>query len=112
MLRIDSNQNITLTRGDTLTLKLNLKDIDGEAYVPEEGDSIRFAVSDGYLGQNYYQLQIEANVPTDTLQFTIPSTETSKLEYKQYNYDVELTHSDGCVDTIISGNITITGEVK
>jgi hypothetical protein len=29
-----------------------------------------------------------------------------------YNYDVEITHEDGCVDTFISGKLTITGESK
>lgn len=112
MLRIDSNQNITLTRGDTLTIELTLTDISGEPYSPEEGDSIRFAVSTGYLGQDYYKLHFETSIPTETLTFTMPAAETSKLDYSEYNYDIELTHTDGCVDTVISGKLIIVGEVK
>ena len=42
----------------------------------------------------------------------MPATETKKLQYQTYNYDVEITHGDGCVDTVISGKLTITGEAK
>lgn len=107
-----SGTNIKLTKGDTLTLNLALTDQQGEAYEPEQGDAIRFAVSTGYLGEHYYELHYEQNVPTDTLTFTMPASETAKLAYKEYNYDIELTHNDGCIDTVISGKLKITGEVK
>ena len=44
MLNIDGNNKITLTRGDTLTLTLELTGTDGNPYEPEEGDSLRFAI--------------------------------------------------------------------
>ena len=114
MLNIDGNNNITLTRGDTLTLTVGLfKDVDGtaEPYTPEEGDTIRFAVSKGYKGAAGYELILSKDIPHDTLTFTCSSQETT-LPYRAYNYDVEITHSDGCVDTFISAKLTITGEVK
>ena len=42
MLNIDGNNNIILTRGDTLTLTVGLTK-DGEPYTPEQGDVIRYA---------------------------------------------------------------------
>jgi hypothetical protein len=121
MLKIDGNNNITLTRGDTLTLTVTLlHEVDPvppateptiEPYVPEEGDVIRFAVSKGYKSEPGYELQFAKEIPHDTLTFTASSTETA-LEYKTYNYDVEITHTDGCVDTFISGKLTIVGEAK
>ena len=121
MLKIDGNNNITLTREDTLTLTVTLlHEVDPvppateptiEPYVPVEGDVIRFAVSKGYKGEPGYELKFSKVIPHDTLTFTASSTETS-LEYRTYNYDVELTHTDGCVDTFISGKITIVGEAK
>lgn len=107
-----SNNNITLTRGDTLTLQVTLINMDNDPYEPEEGDSIRFAVSTGYLGDSHYALQYSKDIPTDTLTFTMPATETAKLSNKEYNYDIELTHNDGSVDTVISGKFILTGEVK
>lgn len=121
MLKIDGNQNITLTRGDTLTLTVTLlHEVDPvppateptiEPYVPEQDDVIRFAVSKGYKTAPGYELQFAKEIPHDTLTITCSSEETS-LEYRTYNYDVEITHADGCVDTFISGKLTITGEVK
>lgn len=110
MLTIDGNNNITLTRGDTLTLTVELTK-DGEPYTPEEGDVIRFALSKGYLGEPGYEFKLDKTIPNDTLTFTLSSTETA-LDYRSYNYDIQVTHSDGCVDTFISAKLTITGEVK
>ncbi len=111
MLKIDNNK-ITLTRGDTLTLKLTLTNTDGTEYAPESGDSLRFAISEGYEDSAYYALKYEQVIPIDTLSFTMLASETKKLEYKEYNYDIELTHADETVDTIISSQIKIIGEVK
>lgn len=121
MLTIDGNNNITLTRGDTLTLTVTLMhevepvppatDPTIEPYTPEEGDVIRFAVSKGYKTEPGYELKLSKDIPNDTLTFTCSSTETA-LDYRTYNYDVEVTHADGCVDTFISAKLTITGEVK
>lgn len=121
MLTIDNSNNITLTRGDTLTLTVALlQEVDPvppatgpttETYVPVEGDIIRFAVSKGYKGQTGYELKLSKEIPHDTLTFTCSSEETT-LDYTTYNYDVEITHPDGCVDTFISAKLTITGEVE
>ena len=121
MLKIDGNNYITLTRGDTLTLTVTLMhEVEPvppateptiEPYTPEEGDVIRFAVSKGYKTEPGYELKLSKDIPNDTLTFTCSSTETA-LDYRTYNYDVEVTHADGCVDTFISAKLTITGEVK
>ncbi len=110
MLTIDGNNNITLTRGDTLTLTVGLTK-DGETYTPEEGDVIRFALARGYLGEPGYDFKLDKTIPNDTLTFTLSSTETA-LDYRAYNYDIQVTHDDGCVDTFISARFTIVGEVK
>ena len=121
MLRIDGNNNIWLTRGDTLTLTITLlHEVEPvppateptiEPYVPEEGDVIRFAISRGYKTDAGYELILSKDIPHDTLTFTCSSSETS-IPYYTYNYDVEITHTDGSVDTFISGKLWITGEVK
>lgn len=121
MLFIDENNNITLTRGDTLTLTVALYQETApippeteptlEPYTPSEGDVIRFAVSTGYKGDKGYELKISKEIPHDTLTFTCSSTETT-LDEHNYNYDVEITREDGSVDTFIKGKLFIEGEVK
>jgi hypothetical protein len=110
MLNIDGNNNITLTRGDTLTVTV-ARSKDVETYTPEEGDVIRFALSKGYMGEPGYEFKLDKTIPNDTLTFTLSATETA-LDYRSYNYDIQVTHEDGCVDTFISAKLTITGEVK
>ena len=107
MLKIDSDNNITLTRGDTLTLTLELTK-DGEAYTPLEDDAIRFALAKGYAGAPGYELIAEATVENMTI--VLPAEQTT-LDYGTYNYDVQITHGDGSVDTFISASLKIIGEV-
>ena len=107
MLKIDSDNNITLTRGDTLTLTLELTK-DGEAYTPLEDDAIRFALAKGYAGAPSYELIAEATVENMTI--VLPAEQTT-LDYGTYNYDVQITHGDGSVDTFISASLKIIGEV-
>ena len=121
MLIIDNKQNIYLTRGDTLTLTVALKQVIPPEppateptivdYIPTADDVIRFALSKGYKGQYGYELKLSKEIPHDTLTFVCSSQETT-LDYETYNYDVEITHDDGTVDTFISAQLTITGEVK
>ena len=54
----------------------------------------------------------QAEIPNDTLTFTVPATTTGALDYEAYNYDIEITHGDGCVDTVLSAKLIITGEVE
>lgn len=109
MLNIDGNNNITLTRGDTLTLKISLTK-DGEEYIPVDGDVIRFAMAKGYLNKAGYTLLYTKVVPNNTLEVTLTSAETS-IDYGTYNYDMQITHGDGTVDTFISASIKIINEV-
>lgn len=111
MLTIDVLNNIKLTRGDTLTLHVELIK-DGAPYVPEEGDVIRFALSKAYLTQSGYELLKEVEIPGDTLTFTLSATDTKTLNYGTYNYDIQITHEDGAVDTFISAKLVITEEVE
>ena len=110
MLNIDANNNITLTRGDTLTLSIDLTK-DGQPYAVMSADVIRFALSKGYEGEAGYEFILEKVIPHETLTFTLSAAET-ELAYRTYNYDVQITHEDGSVDTFISAKLTITGEVK
>ena len=111
MLDIKDNK-IKLTRGDTLPLEITIIDkITGEPYEPVEGDSCRFALSVGYVEDDDYELILEKPVPLDELAITLTSAET-KIPYSTYNYDVQITHADGTIETFISSKITITGECE
>ena len=73
---------------------------------------IRFACAEGYVGDPAYTLMFSEVIPNDTLTVTIAAATTALLDDGVYNYDIEITHPDGCVDTVISAKLIITEEVK
>lgn len=108
MLKIDKN-NIYLTRGDSAAIQIYLEDTSGNSYIPVEGDEIRFALKRDYED---FRCLIKKPIPTDTLVLNLTSTETEKLDFGKYYYDIQLSRLDGTVDTFIDRAVfTITEEV-
>lgn len=108
MLKV-SNTTIHLTRGDTARIQITLSECDGAAYEPSEGDSIRFAAT-----PEWGELPcIEKAIPTDTLLLELSPADTKQLEFGEYWYDIELTRSNGDVDTFIDrAKLVIREEVE
>lgn len=103
-----NNNAVTLTRGDSMTLDIVLCDGD-LPYTPESGDSIRFALKKDKL--NYTEADYVDDVPlilktidTATMKLNILPSDTKDLDFGNYVYDIELTKSDGTVDTFITAS--------
>lgn len=113
MLEVDSNYNISLTRGDTGIFNISLKDANGDPYTPVEGDVLRFAMAkkykELYSGENALILK---NIPIETCILELEPDDTKFLDYGSYVYDVEFTDTDGHVSTIISAKMKLTKEVE
>jgi hypothetical protein len=100
---------ITLTRGDTLRVSLELTDHTGNIYTPNEGDHIRFAMKRKY---NDAEPLILKTIPNDTLILEIEPQETKSLPCVEYVYDIEMTYANGDVDTFINkAKLQLTEEV-
>ena len=111
---------ITMTRGDTLRVKVDIFRTVGEEkipYIPTGNDAIRFAVKHPtmnatrteYTDQNPLITKV---IPTDTLILTLFPADTKPLGFGEYVYDIELTMEDGTVDTFISeAKFTLSPEV-
>ena len=110
MYSIDEDNNITLTRGDSFYATVSIKDKDtGEEYIPVEGDKVRFALKRRYGDK---QPLILKDIPIDTLLLYIEPVDTKPLSFDDYCYDIELTTSEGDVDTFIwEKRFTIAKEV-
>ena len=108
--------NITLTRGDTFSATLTLYQGDQE-YVPQEGDSIRFAVKHPTMTagqQDYSDVEpvILKQIDTQTMTLILDPEDTSDLGFGNYVYDIEITFSDGSGDTFITASkFVLTPEV-
>lgn len=101
---------IIMTRGDTLQANIIITDDEGTEYVPTEGDQIRFAVKKNY---NDELPLIIKEIPYDTLLLRVESSETKTLEQPgDYVYDIQITLTDGTVNTFISGKLKLIEEVE
>lgn len=108
MVKIRNNK-ITITRGDTLETTVAITTSEGEAYIPAEGDQIRFALKKSYTDATPI---IVKSIPNDTLVLRVEASETKQLSVGSYVYDIELTTADGYVDTFIDKQtLIITEEV-
>lgn len=90
---------VFLTRGDSFWTKVSLFDKDGNEYVPDPNDSIRFAMSDKV---NMNDPLIVKTIPSDTLELRLDPEDTKELDVGTYWYDVEITLNNGFVDTFIT----------
>ena len=105
---------ITMTRGDTLRVKviINASDAEGNVieYTPVEGDQIRFALKEKYSDE--YPLIIK-DIPWNTMVLHLLPEDTKKLKHpSEYVYDIQITFTDGTVNTFIDrAKLRITEEV-
>lgn len=101
---------ITLTRGDTFFIKVDIEDVNGDLYTPDPNDKIRFAMKKDYSESEPLILK---EIPTDTMILKILPEDTKPLKYGTYVYDIEIAMADGVtVDTFITkAKFKITEEV-
>ena len=109
MLKVSRNR-ITLTRGDTAYLKLNITDESDNAYELSEGDIIFFRIAEyGTSGR----LLFEKTVNIETLTLELKPEDTAGLEFRTYRYEVEVVTEAGEHFTVIeNAAIEITVELE
>lgn len=90
------NNIITMTRGDTAVLKLDIIDEQGIPYDVTDSDVVIFTLKRSVLDKAvvFQKSMVDGKI-------TIQPQDTANLEYGQYFYDVELTKEDGFVATVI-----------
>lgn len=98
---------ITLTRGDTARISVEITDADGEAYTPQTGDVVQFVCKKTWLSS---ESLITKTIPTDTLELELEPEDTAELPFDSYVYDIKLTNAGGDVDTFISKGILTISE--
>lgn len=104
------NNIIFLTRGDTFKAHLSINYPDGTAYIPKEGDHVRFALKENIEDNECLILK---EIPIDTMLLTINPSDTKQLEFGNYVYDIQLTKANGDVDTFITASkFKVTAEVE
>ena len=100
------NNNITITRGDSEGIKLTFKN-----YELTEEDLIELTVRENL--RSPIVIHKEAELMSDgTALITIQPEDTSKLDFGEYVYDVQITFVSGSVKTVVGpSKFFIGGEV-
>ena len=114
MMKIKSNGEIRLTRGDSAYITINLVDIDDNPYLLSDSDVLRCQVRKVYNDDNNSGLLFEGEITdngdgTATWHIRPQDTDHAVLPEKYY-YDVQLEIGDD-VFTIASGKFRILNEV-
>lgn len=109
MIKVTGNK-ISLTRGDTLILQVNLKDENGEYYIPVETDKIYFRLKKSSTAKDVLILK---EIPYDTMILQIDAEETEDFRFGTYYYEIELvTEEDYHFTAIANTEFEITTELE
>lgn len=101
---------IEVTRGDTPSLHVNLRNPDGSAYELQDGDALTFTVKKAARPGEPVMVQKVMDVYTGTT-FRLEEAETT-VPCGTYVYDVELRTAGGSVCTVVKPDkLRITQEV-
>ena len=105
MVIIDTSNNILITRGDTATIDISIKDESDQEYVLQPGDTLLFSVK---------KLPIASTpVLEKTLtakQLILSTADTDSLSFGVYKYDITLITALDEVCTFINCCDFIVGE--
>jgi len=102
--------NVSLTRGDTAYIAINLVDESGAVIVLGDGDSVRCQVREAPNGGTLlFTGVIEIS---DEIIWHIRPEDTANADPKEYHWDCEVVFSNGDVFTFIPDSVfTILDEV-
>ena len=96
--------NIKMTRGDTLTASITIKDAQGGDYTVADTDVIRFAMKKFYTSE---EVLVQKTIGPDLI-LTLEPSDTALLDFGKYVFDIKLTTAAGVVDTFIKGELRLT----
>jgi hypothetical protein len=90
--------NLIMTRGDTFSVTLNLKDGDGNDVVRVPGDIVYFTVK---KSTSTADIVTQKTLQYNESQLTINPDDTKEIDPGNYLYDIQLTKSTGEVYTLV-----------
>lgn len=94
MFKIEDDNRVVLTRGDSCAFDVEIKTDSGEIYIPTETDVVTFTMK-----KDSKTSEVLICKYGTTIVFT--PQDTNRFKYGNYLYDVTLTTASGAVYTII-----------
>lgn len=97
MFKIEKNNKMTLTRGDSAFFDVSIETDSGEEYQVGQGDQLVMTVKASTM-QACPDMELKL---TGSASFEIEPEDTRKMRYGHYMYDIQLTTGSGDVFTIV-----------
>jgi hypothetical protein len=97
MFKIESNNKMSITRGDDASFDVDLENSDGTPYEMETGDILTFTVKTSTTTP-----KVLFQKTSDDGSFKIEHDDTASLQYGDYRYDIQFTKNSGDIDTVIT----------
>lgn len=94
MFKIEDDNRVVLTRGDTCAFDVEIKTDSGETYTPTETDVVTFTMKKDSKTSEVLICKYGTTI-------IFNPDDTRRLKYGNYLYDVTLTTAGGSVYTII-----------
>lgn len=112
MFSIDyETNNISLTRGDTLYIQIDLMR-NNEPYIMLNGDIIRFAMKQNLTDDECLIKKVLSKETDSSVVLHLEPNDTKPLPFKKrYHYDIEITTETGDVFTFLEGDFYLAPEV-
>ena len=95
-MRIDSNNNIRMIRGDSETIIVSCEELPFE-----EGDEIRLTVRKSKYDPEKLLEKRVTTFEEGRATISIEPGDTAHMSFREYIYDIQLTRANGTVTTII-----------
>ena len=99
--------NVSITRGDSATLHVDLTNADGTAYTPLSGDSVVLTVKED---ANETDALLTLTADSDMTFHFLP-TDTDGMAYGSYKYDIQLTTGSNGYTVIPVATFTVMDEI-
>jgi hypothetical protein len=102
--------NIIVDQGSTYYTNIDVQTEDGQA-VDLTGYSGRAQIRKHYTSTTATNFDIDIDNGDGTISLALSANATASLVAGRYVYDVELTSSDGIVERVLEGIVTVTPNV-
>lgn len=104
--------NISMTRGDSQSIIISVKDKDGNKVPLITGDMIYLTVKQSINTEKKVLQKVVTQFEDGNAIIEITPDDTKDIPFRTYVYDIQLNRVDGTVSTIIPpSNFIIGGEV-
>ena len=93
--------NLKMIRGDSESITLEIEHSDSTPYNFQTGDIVYFTVKQRTNTKEIILQKILTHFPDNQVIIEINPEDTSKLAFRKYVYDIQLTQADGRVKTVV-----------